>query len=299
MNFIGKSFVFSGSPLGKRVFVFMLFALSMGCASTPSNPQLPKGPIPKSPAKPPKPIPKAEPKPPIAVLYPLDHLSNNSFYSGKLINKKLKQVMILPPSGTAGEEFNANLTQIERSLMIRGIEVTSPTIGARAVTKSPNNLSDLERALVLANASKVDAVLQIGIFSDGGQTSTITDGLGPELGARYLVYDPNRLVVNEVGYKVYNQAPNSNRFKFKAPIVHFKAKLIDVIDGTILANYDFTAELSKTLPTAYTAQLTSLTDPKLRSTSFLWDDSEWVIKAQERITSEIFDEIARTFNGLR
>ena len=263
----------------------LYFIPSVGCTPPPPPPIQQQ-----------RPVAKATPKPPIAVLHPVDHLENKTLYSKRISVSNIKSLVILPPSGTAEKGFDEGLTMIESAFMSRGIELISPAIGARALEDKPNNLTDLERALVLAQKNSADAVLHIGQYSMGIQSASINNAPSSELGARYIVYDDIRNSTSEVIAEAYDRASPTFRFKFLAPIIRFKAKLISVTDGAILANYDFSCEITKALPKPYTAQLTSLTTPSLRSTSFEWIESDWSSEASARVISEILNEIAHSIN---
>lgn len=280
--------------VGAAVISVGILSMSFGCAGSkpiPSPP--PPAPRPEQAVTPPQPIPKAEPKPPYLVLHPLEHLSDETVFSARIGTRSLGRVMILPSSGTAGEAFNDEFTSIEQAFMRRGIPLVSPAVGARAIALVPAPpLSDLERALVLGKQGNAGAVLQIGTFMFTSQGPTITNSPGPERGARYIVYNDMKNSVSEVSAEVYEIAQERFRFKFLAPVFLFKAKLIDVSDGSILAVYSFTGEISKALPQPYTAQLTSITAPQLRSTNFDWSDADWVNDARARIVSEVYNEIA-------
>lgn len=268
-----------------------VLSMSYGCAASKPVPVVTQ-PKPVPVVAQPKPIPKAEPKPPYLVMQPLEHLSDETVFSARMGTRSLGNIMILPASGTAGEAFNDELTTLEQAFMRRGIPLVSSAVGARAIALVPSPLSDLERALVLGKQANAGAVLQIGTFMFTPQGATITDSPGSERGARYIAYNDRKNSVSEVSAEVYDITPAQFRFKFIAPVLLFKAKLIDVSDGTILAVYSFTGEIAKALPQPYTAQLTSITAPQLRSTNFEWSDSDWVNDARARIVSEVYNEVA-------
>ena len=103
---------------------------------------------------------------------------NDSSVSPSLREGTFSRIMIVPPSGTAGVQFEDNMAAIERSFIARGVTVISSAITSRVLaddrTRTSNqtgiNLSELERALLLAKESRVDAILQIGTWGvDRGQ----------------------------------------------------------------------------------------------------------------------------------
>lgn len=275
--------------MGMALMGAAILMMSFGCAVCKPVPVVtPPAPV----VTPPAPIPKAEPKPPYLVLQPLEHMADETVFSAKMGARPLGNIMILPSSGTAGEAFDEELTAIEQAFMRRGIPLVSPAVGARAIALVSSSQSDLERALVLGKQGNAGAVLQIGTFMFMDQGPALTNSDGAQRGARYVVYNDMKNSVSEVSEKVYDIAPAQFRFKFLAPVLIFKAKLIDASDGTILAVYSYVGEIAKALPQPYTAQLTSITAPQLRSTNFEWSDAEWVDDARARLVSEVYNAIA-------
>ena len=141
---------------------------------------------------------------------PEHSLVDESVLAQKMETRQIQKVMVVPPSGTAGAAFNRGLSNAERVPMRLGIELISPAIGGRVVASGSTDesgneagvtLSDLERVLVLAEASHAEAVLQIGDIEYQTPDSLVIDHRRSEgWGARYMVLDDSTRSVTEVSF---------------------------------------------------------------------------------------------------
>jgi hypothetical protein len=253
-----------------------------------------------------RPIPQPEEKEAYVRLEPRESLFDESVISAKMTARSYDRIMIVPPSGTAGAAFDRGLSNAERALMRRGIELISPAVGGRVVATARDEsqdsqagvaLSDLERVLVLADGSGADAVLQIGeVQYDAPGDFTIDRRYSEGPGSRYLVYDEVTEAVREVDRQEYERSEVKNRWRYTAPIFIFTAKLVGVSDGTILASYQFRSEIANALHRPYTGTLDVRTR-EIHTTSYDWLDPEWADDARAAIISQVFDRIGRTLTA--
>jgi hypothetical protein len=146
--------------------------------------------------------------------------------------------MVLPPSGTARGEFEAGLAAAERQFLKKGLTVISPAITGRVAalndtdktdTRRGAELSDAERALILAKSSNADAVLQIGTFRWS------SDREDP-LASRYFVAQGDAF--KETTKEAWANTSPSLTHRCWAPVLHFTGRLIDVESGEVLASFN-------------------------------------------------------------
>jgi hypothetical protein len=154
-----------------------------------------------------------------------------------------RSVMVVPPQGSERGAVT-DLAYLERALLKSGVRVISSGVTGRVVVESAEgtkggepgrNLSDLERALVLARKSNADAVLQLIEMRWKDDV--------PEL-YRYYWFDAATSHWAEM-----NKKPDADWYKenrkhedrlavVKGPTLGFQAKLIDVDSGEIVAAVD-------------------------------------------------------------
>lgn len=152
------------------------------------------------------------------------------------VERRFSSVMVLPPSGSErgqGSEYAV----VERFLLAGGIKVISSGITGRIVedgsgnrVETGANLSDLERALVLARKSNADALLQVL-------------DVGFVRGHRWFTADPDG-VFHEVapGHDVQL----SNSVKVLESLFHFQARPISADAGEIVMSVEITQSTSRT-----------------------------------------------------
>jgi len=106
-----------------------------------------------------------------ADLPPIDR----SVLSPKLKEKKFTKIIVIPPSGTVRGTFEPKIVLFEREFLRQGMTVISGAITGRIVMDAvdkPNekkgeaarDLSDMERALVMARNTGAEAILQLGEY---------------------------------------------------------------------------------------------------------------------------------------
>src|SRR3990172_8126863 len=95
---------------------------------------------------------------------------DRSVAAAALREKVIASVMVLPSSGTVRGQFESALNLVERAFLERGVTVITPAVTGRVAgrdapgepRKEAADLTDLERALIMARQSGADAVLQVG-----------------------------------------------------------------------------------------------------------------------------------------
>lgn len=150
----------------------------------------------------------------------------------------IASIMVLSPAGNErGAAISEEIIAVERALLKRGIRVVSSGITARAVsgtnaaspTAAATKLSDLERALILARDTHVDALLQI----------------------TELRYEPFELALSEThGRLLPATASDQTPTHALASLAMFKlrARLIEVAEGDILLSIDLSQSTARALP---------------------------------------------------
>jgi hypothetical protein len=151
--------------------------------------------------------------------------------------KQFASIMVLPPSGSERGQAS-ELAAVERVLLGAGIKVISSGVTGRIVldgsgnrVETGANLSDLERALVLARNSNAEALLQVT------QLGWIDDG------RRWFVRSGERF--QEIGPGHTLDAANS--VKVREAVFHFQAKVISVDKGEIVMSIDASQGTSRVL----------------------------------------------------
>ena len=156
-------------------------------------------------------------------------VSDSSFGQGV---KPFHRVMVLPPSGTARGGFELELNLFEKYFLRSGVTVISPAITGRVLESSSArssegsagvNLSDAERALLMAKGTGAEALLQVGSLAPSGT------------GERYFCgADAAKLA--ECNKREYVAAPW--KFLLTGPTLRFIGRLIDSASGEVVASID-------------------------------------------------------------
>ncbi len=175
---------------------------------------------------------------------------DSSAVSPRLATSKIGKIMILPPSGTKRGEFDTQVSAFEKELIKQGLTPISGAITGRVVleestdkekkTEAAQNLSDMERALIMAKKSGADAILQIGQF----------DWL-PLDETRYFIQDTNN-AYTEVDRGAY-QAWAGIKQSFLSPWLKFVGRLAEVTSGEVVASFDVQSAPNWNLPADYEA----------------------------------------------
>ena len=239
-------------------------------------------------------------------IVPEEDLHDASVVSPRLAERDYKRIMLVPPSGVSGPEFDAGLAGAELALMRLGVELISPAITGRVVAGDEGvsdgssdgslALSDLERALVLAERSNASAVLQIGELTIQQPAKLGMDMLpsAGQAGHRYFILGDDDSL-REVGPGVYESSA-TGRWRFSAPVVTFTAKLIDVRDGFIVAAFHLQSDIARRLPSTFEAVL-RLPQGSVESNGWKWSDSSWTELAVSEAIAEMFQVIGSHLTG--
>ncbi len=205
---------------------------------------------------------------------------SSSVVSPKLAGKKLKKIMVIPPSGTVRGAFETQLVLFEKEFLKRGITVIAGAITGRVVLESgiggqekreegAQGLSDMERALVMAEKTGADAILQIGNFSWSSDSKESRFFTGTAEGTTPFEETDQKTYKSWAGPKYY----------FSAPELAFIGRVVDVSNGEVVASLDVRMPANFSLPRDYQAVLVIQnpnTPPLLQQeTAFQYTVYEW------------------------
>lgn len=194
---------------------------------------------------------------------------DQSSLSPKVKEKKYTKLMVIPPSGTARGTFEPKIVLFEREFLKRGITVISGAITGRVVletgdtsakkSESAAELSDMERALIMAKKTGADAILQIGAFQWTAATKP----------TRFFVAEdvPNGRF-REVTADEFN-AWSELKKAYASQELSFIGRLVDVDNGEVIASFDLKMPANYLLPGNYTARLSGADD--VMSESFQYE----------------------------
>ncbi len=157
------------------------------------------------------------------------------------------------------------------------------------------NLSDLERALVLAEETNADGVLQIGTWR-WRQT---------EVGIRYFVeYDePELIEVTPRDYRTYlrEEAPRNSRFNPRRyqtiddKVLDFTGRLVDVDTGEVMGSFAMTVPVVRL---AEPLHLEIDKDNRVVSSNYSFMDSDYVNERETAAVVSLFDRLANLIAGI-
>ena len=220
---------------------------------------------------------------------------DESSVSPRLQADPFQKIMIVPPSGSAGVEFQENLAAVERSFIARGITVISSAITSRVIledqtrdhqrSESGLQLSEVERALLLAKQSNADAVLQIGTWE-------WVDSDASAYGWRYFVQDKASKTYVEAGQDEFNEAPVRKllRRRYGSAVLGFTGRLINVENGEVLASFKIDVPV---VNVADPLMVMLDGDGNVQSQSYDWaKDSRRYQAARGRAVGALFDRLA-------
>ncbi len=231
--------------------------------------------------------------------------NDETVISPKLSEKKYSRIMVIPPSGTARGQYDKEIALFEREFLKSGITVISGAITGRVVldaeggkikSESAAQLSDAERALIMAKETGADAILQIGQFEwSEGQT-------------RYYIADPGNDSHKEVNLAAF-RASNGNKISFPSQYITFVGRLTDVQTGTILASFKIVGATNWNLPMDYTADIVyEQAHPNVLKENFEYVRAQlvngeyvtsrpWENEARERTVSSVIQQVAKRVIG--
>lgn len=245
---------------------------------------------------------------------------DESAVSPKLSQKKYTRLMVIPPSGTSRGQFDHQIALFEREFLKNGTTIISGAITGRVVAESENSLgkegrtgrvidlSDAERALVMAKDTGADAILQIGAwqFSDA-------------VASRYFILDSDKgdrfVEVQLAEYRSWTK----EKFLFPSRILHFVGKLIDVSSAEVVASFKLKDAVNWNLPSEYRASISyrkcnphpqypdprntrivldNIYDknkcPQFEDENFKYEDPSWLPEAEEKLQAIVIQHVAKT-----
>nr|MBI3614119.1 hypothetical protein [Nitrospirota bacterium] len=245
---------------------------------------------------------------------------DESAVSPKMSQKKYTRLMVIPPSGTSRGQFDHQIALFEREFLKNGTTIISGAITGRVVAESENSLgkegrtgrvidlSDAERALVMAKDTGADAILQIGAwqFSDA-------------VPSRYFILDSDKGDrFSEVQLAEY-RSWTKEKFLFPSRILHFVGKLIDVSSGEVVASFKLKDAVNWNLPSEYRASISyrkcnpqspypdprntriildNIYDknkcPQFEDENFKYEDPSWLPEAEEKLQAIVIQHVAKT-----
>jgi len=238
---------------------------------------------------------------------------SSSVVSPKLAEKKLKKIMVIPPSGTVRGAFETQLVLFEKEFLKRGITVIAGAITGRVVLESgiggqekreegAQGLSDMERALVMAEKTGADAILQIGNFSWSSDSKESRFFTGTAEGNTPFA---------ETDQKTYKSWPGP-KYYFASPELSFIGRVVDVSNGEVVASLDVRMPANFSLPRDYEAQLVIQgpgippaiqSEPAFQYTTIEWTNtagvwqsrssSTWLKDAMEQAEARVIETAVR------
>jgi len=182
-------------------------------------------------------------------------LDDKSILSPRLAAKGYRRIMIVPPSGTARGQLDNEMAFLEKEFIKGGLTVISIGITGRIVVvgqitkegKKDENaaeLSDVERALIMAEKTGAEAILQIATFS------WTTDSPA----TRYFVREEGSSSYREVSKPEYLRFEGKT-YTYNSNILTFIARLIDVQSGEVMASFNIRCAGNWNLPRDYSATI--------------------------------------------
>jgi hypothetical protein len=212
-----------------------------------------------------------------------------------------KRIMVIPPSGTVRGEFDAVVALFERELLKKGITVTSGAITGRVVYEEEGGdknarrieggaqLSDAERALVMAKKTNSDAILQIGEWKWGKEDEP----------SRWFIVDPAHAEerFTEVSREEFERAQGP-RYAYGALPLSFIGRLIDVESGQVMAAYKLHTFVNFNLPGRYTATVYLKKGfYRVGKESFVYSGGSWIPAAKDRSAASVIAQVAESFGS--
>jgi hypothetical protein len=144
-------------------------------------------------------------------------------------------VMVLPPKGSERGQVS-ELAQLEKELLKRGVRVISSGVTGRVVIDNAEGkknegaaqLTDLERALILARNSGAEALLQVVTMEWEKQPNNY----------RHYLLESDGQTFAEVSKQDYESSSAERQWMITGQSLHFEAKVIDVESAEIVAAID-------------------------------------------------------------
>lgn len=181
---------------------------------------------------------------------------DESVITPKLGAKKYARLMVIPPSGTVRGQFDHQIALFEREFLKSGTTIISGAITGRVVAEMDTTsgkerrsegvaqLSDAERALVMAKDTGADAILQIGRWEYTADAPS-----------RYFILDAEKDdQFREVQLAEYRSWMKEKVF-FPSKVLHFVGRLTDVSTGEVVASFKLKDAVNWNLPSEYRAKI--------------------------------------------
>jgi len=222
--------------------------------------------------------------------------------------------MLIPNSGNVRGDFQANMADWERVFMHKGLRLISPAITGRVVSKKDTesgteyigaNLSDAERALILATESNAEALLQVGeLIKEETKWSDI-------YGEHYYIaakkVDSNspkktreKIPLIEVEKHVYSERDVPGLTLRGDDKLCFTGKLIDVETGEIMISFDLIGLTVKNPPVPYEGIYFGKENSlslRVHKENFRWSGREWREKAWRSLSGKLVEQITDLIRG--
>ena len=211
-----------------------------------------------------------------------------------LAQKRYARLMVIPPSGTARGQFDAMIALFEREFLKGGVTVISGAVTGRVVyqggaegrrVEGAAQLSDAERALVMAKETGADAILQIGTLEWTEPRDT-----------RFFVTSPEGDVheFREVSEAEFRGWQPPWRAEFASPVLVFVGRLIDVQTGEVLATFKTRSAANFNLPSDYVRTMEPDNQGwRVLSETFPYLGGWWVEEARTRTQSSLIEAVTR------
>jgi hypothetical protein len=228
---------------------------------------------------------------------------DTSSLAPRLSEKNYSKIMIMPPSGTKRGEFDSMIALFEQVFIKRGITPINGAVTGRVVMQVPDttgkeknetaqNLSDVERAFIMAKETGCDAILQIGELSTSVATPT-----------RFFIAGrkDRPAVFREVGEEEY-QGWSQPKRAFRSKWITFIGRLSDVESGEVLASFNIISAPNWSLPSDYVMTLRNgievmsqnypYSASHLTGKQWIYTDGIWVPNASKRARRDVLDKVA-------
>ena len=221
---------------------------------------------------------------------------DKSVLAPKMGDKAYSKIMVIPPSGTIRGEYSPILATFERGLLKHGVTVVTPAVTGKVATNNTPELgkdgqvvglSDLERALIMAETTGAEAILQIGAYE-------WAEGVAP---TRFFVIQRGDKreapVFNEVAEDVYMANPLENRIQYASNKLVFTGRLIDV-SGEVVATLNMALPTNYVLPRDYHAKFAQeLTGWQMSEQNYPYFSEYWIAKTQASAGEQIVEAVVK------
>ncbi len=214
--------------------------------------------------------------------------------SSRLESKQYERLIVIPPSGTARGQFDSIISLFEKEFLKNDLTIVSSSITGRVVYESQETdsrrvegaqtLSDTERALVMAEQTGADGILQIGTWQWSDETPS-----------RFFVLAPGSSTFTETTQSEYYASSSEQKYTFSSPALHFVGKLLDISDGQVVATFDILYPANWCLPNDYQTQLYRDQQGNLTriNESFAYSGGHWLPQVQNELPSRVIQRVAQ------